>query len=178
MKKILVPIFLILFIALAFYYLSPKSSPEDLSINSFFECVEAGNGIMKSYPRQCRTADGQLFVEDIGNEMEKNELIRLKNPRPNQIIGSPLSIRGEARGYWYFEADFPVVLINSQGDIIAQGIATAKDEWMTEDFVDFDLTLEFDKQLSASFGKLILQKDNPSGLPEHDDFLEIPIIFE
>ena len=26
-------------------------------------------------------------------------------------------------------------------------------------------------------GSLILKKDNPSGMPEHDDALEIPIFF-
>jgi hypothetical protein len=35
------------------------------SINNFEECVSAGNPIMESYPRQCRTVDGQHFVENI-----------------------------------------------------------------------------------------------------------------
>jgi glucose/arabinose dehydrogenase len=34
-------------------------------INSFEGCVTAGNPVMESYPRQCRTADGQTFVEEI-----------------------------------------------------------------------------------------------------------------
>ncbi len=34
------------------------------TITSFEECVEAGNPIMESYPRQCQ-ANGQTFVEDI-----------------------------------------------------------------------------------------------------------------
>ncbi len=33
-------------------------------INSFDECVAAGNPVMESYPRQCR-ADGKTFVEKI-----------------------------------------------------------------------------------------------------------------
>ena len=36
-----------------------------LVISSFDECVKAGNPVMESYPRQCRTIDGQHFVEDI-----------------------------------------------------------------------------------------------------------------
>ncbi|MEO5927072.1 MAG: hypothetical protein ABIO72_00175 [Patescibacteria group bacterium] len=32
---------------------------------SFEECVAMGNPVMESYPRQCRTTDGKLFVEDI-----------------------------------------------------------------------------------------------------------------
>ncbi len=35
-------------------------------IGSFEECVAAGYPVMESYPRQCRTSDGQTFVEYIG----------------------------------------------------------------------------------------------------------------
>jgi len=35
------------------------------SIDSFEECAAAGNPVMESYPRQCRTADGKHFVETI-----------------------------------------------------------------------------------------------------------------
>lgn len=34
-------------------------------VNSFEECVSAGNSVMESYPRQCRTDDGKNFVEKI-----------------------------------------------------------------------------------------------------------------
>ena len=34
-------------------------------INSFQECVESGNPIMESYPKQCQTIDGKHFVEMI-----------------------------------------------------------------------------------------------------------------
>jgi hypothetical protein len=38
----------------------------DLSaISSFEECESAGNPVMQSYPRQCKTSDGQNFVEQI-----------------------------------------------------------------------------------------------------------------
>jgi len=38
---------------------------ETPSIDSFEECAAAGNPVMESYPRQCRTADGKHFVEII-----------------------------------------------------------------------------------------------------------------
>ncbi len=34
-------------------------------INSFEECIAAGNPAMESYPRQCNTQDGKHFVEEI-----------------------------------------------------------------------------------------------------------------
>lgn len=148
-------------------------------VTNFEECVATGNPVMESYPRQCRYGT-ETFTEGIGNELEKNDLIRLTNPRPNQIIQSPVIITGEARGTWFFEASFPVVLVNWDGLIIAQGIAQAKSDWMTTEFVPFEATLTFDvdKNAYSNRGSLILRKDNPSGLPEHDDALEIPVILQ
>lgn len=158
-------------------FVSDNLDDQSLNIENFNDCLRAGNAVMESYPRQCRSNDGHLFVEDIGNILEKNDLIRLNFPMPNQIISSPLEITGEARGYWYFEADFPVLLLDSQENIIARGIAVAKDDWMTEKFVPFSLRLEFDQPASEGVGRLILEKDNPSGLVENDDSLNIPVIF-
>lgn len=50
------------------YGLAPKMSasiPQPI-ITNFQECVAAGNPVMESYPEQCRTADGRLFVNDDG----------------------------------------------------------------------------------------------------------------
>jgi len=146
-------------------------------IDSFEKCAASGNAIMESYPRQCKVG-GKTFVEDIGNELEKIDLIRINYPRPNREIQSPLVVTGEARGYWFFEASFPVILTDWDGEIISIGIARAENEWMTENFVPFKAVLEFDKPELYDRGSLILQKDNPSGLPEHDDALEIPIRFK
>ena len=104
--------------------------------------------------------------------------IRVTYPMPNQIITSPLEITGEAQGMWYFEASAPVMLTDWDGKIIAQKYIEAQGDWMTENFVPFKGTLEFEKPAYGERGTLILQKDNPSGLPEHDTAIEIPIRFE
>ncbi len=153
----------------------PPPTPTAVTVNSFSECEAAGFPVMESYPRQC--SDGsQTFVEDIGNELEKLDLIRIDSPRPNETIRSPLTLRGEARGTWYFEGDFPVVLLDAQGNSILTSFAFAEGVWMTEEFVPFRAELAFEMP-PAGPGTLILQKANPSGLPENDDALEVPIIF-
>ena len=113
------------------------------------------------------------------NEPIKESLIQVEYPLPNQIISSPLVIKGKARGNWFFEASFPVVLTNWDGLIIAQGVAQAKSDWMTTDFVPFEATLTFtvDKNAYSNKGALTLRKDNPSGLSKNDDSLEIPVVF-
>lgn len=121
---------------------------------------------------------------DIQTQIDsKADLIKLASPVPLGVISSPYNISGEARGYWFFEASFPIYLTNWDGLIIAEGIATAGESWMTEDFVPFTAELDFINPYNAGDpdfmkrGYLILKKDNPSDLPEYDDALEIPVSF-
>lgn len=106
------------------------------------------------------------------------DLIKVTYPMPGDEITSPLVIKGEARGMWFFEGDFPVVLTNWDGLIIAEGYASAEGDWMTEEYVPFTGTLNFEKPDFGEKGTLILQKDNPSDLPELDDAFEFDIIFK
>jgi len=46
---------------------------DESSIDSFEECAAAGNPVMESYPRQCRTSDGKNFVEEIDSRMMSPE---------------------------------------------------------------------------------------------------------
>ena len=114
--------------------------------------------------------------------VSKDDLIILESPLPGEKVTSPLTVRGQARGPWYFEASFPVVLTDWDGRIIAEVPAQAQGEWMTEEYVPFEAVLEFETPSpgdpNVNRGSLILQKDNASGLPEHDNALEIQIEFE
>lgn len=186
-NKIFIPIIIVILIAagaVGYFTLSKKrqnnqvenNNNNNILISNFDECVKAGYSIMESYPRQCKTPDGKTFIENIGNEIEKNDLIRASNPRPNQTIESPLTITGEARGYWYFEASFPAELVDANGKQLAIMPIMATEDWMTENFVPFNAVFNFSMPTTAT-GTLILHKDNPSGLPDHDDKLIIPVKF-
>jgi hypothetical protein len=51
-------------IGMIVYGLAPRMSasvPQPI-ITNFQECAAAGNPVMESFPEQCRTADGRLFV--------------------------------------------------------------------------------------------------------------------
>jgi hypothetical protein len=110
-------------------------------------------------------------------ENQLEDKISLFTPLANTVITSPLIIKGEARGPWFFEASFPVFLTDWDGLIIAQGIAQAQGDWMTTDYVPFTATLNFTKPSYGATGSLILKKDNPSGLSQYDDALEITVKF-
>ena len=117
-----------------------------------------------------------LCSDPVGERVERDAgLIRVAVPEENAAVSSPLTIRGEARGSWFFEATFPVEL-RSSGAVIARGYVEATDNWMTEDFVPFTGTLEFSMP-DADTGVLVLEKANPSGLPEHAAEVSIPVRF-
>ncbi len=117
------------------------------------------------------------YTCEFSDVQNTDEQIIVQNPQPDDVITSPLTISGEARGSWFFEGEFPVILTDWDGLIIAETQATADGEWMTEDFVSFSATLEFAAPEYGDNGSLILQKANPSGLPENDDAKEFMIRF-
>lgn len=108
----------------------------------------------------------------------KDDLIILGNPSPNSSVSSPIAVKGKARGSWYFEASFPLILVDWDGRIIAEGHAEAQGDWMTNNYVPFVGTLSFKKPDYGERGALILKKDNPSGLSKNDNALEVPILFK
>lgn len=142
---------------------------------SFADCVAYDGTVFESYPRKC-TIDNQTFTEDIGNEIEKADLIKIASPRPNDTIASPVTITGQARGTWFFEGEFPVFIYDILNQLIGQGSATAQGEWMTEEFVAFEATLEFTKPTNGP-GTLYLNKHNASDNADLDDALIIPVDF-
>lgn len=104
--------------------------------------------------------------------------IFVNNVKENQEISSPLKIEGKARGFWFFEASFPIQLVDTDGNILATAIATADGEWMTTEFVNFTANLEYVKPTSTNHALLILNKDNPSGDPDKDQSIFIPVILK
>ncbi len=140
----------------------------------YASCVAAGNAIMESYPEQCGTPDGRLFTRDVGNAVEKQDEIHVTMPQPGERVASPLTIQGAARGTWYFEASFPVKLEAADGTVLATGIAQATKDWTTQDFLPFTAMLTWTGGTATS-GRIVLAKDNPSGLTQNDDALYVPV---
>ncbi|MEK7211616.1 MAG: GerMN domain-containing protein [Patescibacteria group bacterium] len=118
---------------------------------------------------------GARFFSGDDTEIIQNKNIRVTKPTANAVVTSPLQIEGEAR-LWYFEASFPVKLVDDNGNVLAQGPAQAQSDWMTENFVPFKAELKFNPPTMEK-GKLILSKNNPSGLPQNDEQIEVPVVF-
>ena len=105
------------------------------------------------------------------------DLLSITKPLEGDQIFSHLRLEGRARGYWFFEADAPVTLVDEYYSVISQTYITAVGDWMTEDWVEFRGELSFPEPPTKT-GYIIFHKANPSGLKEHDNSDTIRIVFE
>lgn len=116
--------------------------------------------------------DGYVSAEAVASDPR----VRVSSPRPNAVVSSPLVVRGEARGPWYFEGDFPVRLLAGDGSEVAAGPAQAQGAWMTDSLVPFEATLTFERP-AAETGLLVLDRSNPSGLARNAAQVVVPVRF-
>ncbi|NMC51712.1 DUF333 domain-containing protein [Candidatus Kuenenbacteria bacterium] len=127
----------------------------------------------------CTLKDGSECEEWALFRRECQPGIKVITPQKDTTVQSPLTITGEARGTWFFEASFPVKLVDEFDNILATGVATADPpaggDWMTEDYVPFKAELSFPLAITDK-GYLLLNKDNPSGLPGNDLQLKVPVV--
>ena len=104
-------------------------------------------------------------------------MIKVSLPFPGAVTGKEFSVIGEARGTWYFEASFPIVVLDKDGNELVQTHAEAQADWMTENFVPFKADIKVPTSYIGK-GTLVLKKDNPSGLPSKDASISFPINIE
>ena len=105
------------------------------------------------------------------------DLFVVDTPLVGSVVTSPYTVKGSARGNWYFEASFPVKLLDGNGTVLVQLPAHAKAPWMTTEYVPFEAVLNFSTPTTPE-GVLIFHNDNPSGMTENDKELRIPIRFK
>jgi hypothetical protein len=191
LAPVLGALLVIALIAAGWFWYQADQAKRQHAINSFNDCAAAGYPVSESQPRQCRTPDGRLFTEtlttpdtDTADEDEasteytspKGIVIYVDSPLANTVISSPVKVSGRVPGNWSFEANFPIDVLNANKQVIGQGFATLQGDWMTEEYVPFEASGEFDAPTTDT-GYLVLRKSNASGLTENDDSIEVPIRF-
>lgn len=123
------------------------------------------------------TSKNQEPADEVLDLIHVDELFSNDSTYTYNTLEPSITFTGKARGTMFFEASFPVVVTDDIGTIVAQGIAQAQGDWMTEDFVPFSVTLTMIDSPTTATGKILFKKDNPSGLPEHDYTHLVPITF-
>ncbi len=104
--------------------------------------------------------------------------VAISLPHENDVIASPAAIEGTVTGGgWFFEASFPIKIVDADGTVLGEGIAQALSDWMSTGTVPFSASIPFTTPHSAT-GMIIFSKDNPSGAPENAASFSMPISFE
>ena len=111
------------------------------------------------------------------NNADSN-LIQVLSPSAGATIASStFVVSGKARGSWYFEASFPLEVVSATGTQLLQKSVQAGGDWMIADFVPFSATTTLPSWYHGP-ATLILHNDNPSGLPENEKSVSIPIVIQ
>lgn len=120
---------------------------------------------------------GAIFFFNQRNSQAGGEIgIKIFAPTENEVITSPLEIRGTISGNGWngFEGQAGTVrLVNSEGLELASTYLPAVTDWM-QPSVNFKADLEF-RSLFEDTGKLIFHNENASGLPDKDREFVLPV---
>lgn len=149
-----------------------KSTPDN-AVTSFEKCAEK-YPVMESYPEQCRTKEGVLFVRDIGNEMEMMDTITNDTPRPGERVSLPLILEGSAVSEFFSSMGrAEVSVFSSNGVKIGSGFIESIDSDRNEtDKLSYTGEILFSSEIQGKKGEIYIQSNR--GVSE---VLRIPIIF-
>lgn len=179
-KKIIFFIILISLLGGFGFYLGQKNKEKILEVS----CAKSGEKVNRNPligPTDQKCCQGLIEWRESKSYSvcltPTSEGILIESPKENEKIKSPLKISGQARGNWFFEAQFTAELYDANENFLGKAILTAKDDWMTENFVYFKGELEFSQPETQS-GKLRFLSANPSGLAENQKIFEISVQFE
>ncbi len=98
------------------------------------------------------------------------------SPAAGATVSKTFTVTGKAPGPWYFEASFPIKIVDANNNFIGQGIAQAQSDWMVVSDVAFIAPVTTTGYTGPA--TLVLMRDNPSGMPENDDSISIPIVIQ
>jgi spore germination protein GerM len=181
MKKIGLIILGLIIMALAAVIGARLLTPEDNWICANGEWAKHGNPTADKPIIPCSLVVNQQVNEAVNQNISTNQAVENENakiiidsPKVNDLISNPLEISGRARGTWYFEASFPIKLLDENKKIIATTTGQAESSWMTEDFVPFKAEMSFTSDKDQN-GALAFMNDNPSGLQENQELYELPV---
>ena len=100
------------------------------------------------------------------------------SPLRDALISSPVAVSGTVTGGgWFFEAVFPIKVLDGDGAVLGQGQAQAQSDWMTTGTVPFSASIAFTAPKYAT-GTIVFAKDNPSDLPQNAEEFSLPIRFK
>ena len=108
-------------------------------------------------------------------QLPLSESVQVQTPGAGATVENTFTIAGSAPNSWYSEAVFPIQVRDVSDNVIGRGQGHAQSDWTIPGAVVFTSSITLDGIYKGA-ATLILMRDNPSGLPQNDDSVTIPII--
>jgi hypothetical protein len=146
------------------------------------QCIKAPcPPLKKTYSNRClaEKENAQNISEGVCVETVGNEYIEVSHPQANEIIsGNTVTIKARVLSPWLFEAVAPIEVTDQNGKILGNGKITGPNDWMTQNgWMQIDAQVGF-KNNGSKKGFVVFRRDNPSGKPENDMMVKVPVQFE
>jgi hypothetical protein len=170
-NRIILRVTAVIILAAAAWFLLPYIRKQAL-VTDFQSCQNAGGVITDGEPVIC-VYNNKTYAEVQNPQPE----VVLDQPKYGDLVSSPMIVKGKAKGNWFFEGTMPATLKDENGKVLVQQALHADGDWMTTNYVPFSGTMAFDPGTSQ-YGVLIINKDNPSGMPELDSSVAVPVRFK
>lgn len=145
---------------------------DDTGKQSEIETLGEGDLVMAQGDSISGNTFAALRVQKLGD-------VRVYSPVPGDVLraGDAVTVRGRARGSWFFEANIALFILDESGSILDRGFAMTSDEWMTTDFVSFEGTLTVTHVPPSGHGFVRIANDNPSDRRDLDTYFDVPVRF-
>jgi hypothetical protein len=146
------------------------------------QCIKAPcPPVQETYPNSCYAKKaGARIVSQGACAPRIRDMVSLTSPQEGSKITSPVTLKGMAFGGWFFEGSFPVQITDASGTLLGEGPAKTAEDWASAALADqkvaFTAKITFKKPTTKQ-GFIVLKQDNPSGLPENDHEMKIPVNF-
>ncbi len=96
---------------------------------------------------------------------------------PGSKVSGILSYRGVLQGGYFFEGNVVVKILDANKNVLKTSNAVAKSDWMSSGPVNFEGNIDF-TGLAKGLGFIEIHNDNPSGLPQNDKSILIPVVIQ
>lgn len=96
---------------------------------------------------------------------------------PGAKVSGKMTATGSVKGAYFFEANLVMQILDANKNVLRSFPGSATTDWMTSEPVSFTTDLDF-TGLAKGPGYIRIHNDNPSGLPENDRSIDIPVTIE
>ncbi len=172
MKNLLILILALVILAGGWLYIRYKDSTISNDARNVATTTDSTIGGTDVIP----TNTGTVGTSTATSTQQSTDIV-VTSPHSGDLVKSPITVTGKAKGSWYFEASAPVKVYDSNGKLLGTSHVQAQGEWMTTDFVPFVGTINFATSTTPT-GTIVFMNDNPSGDPARSKSYTLPIRFK